>query len=182
MAESVYNSAFTGVQIDEAISDVRNNKSKWNQAVADAENALSGLEEKAPTEHTHDYLSLLGGTLTGNVLFQNSKSTQKEQPNLKWKTIGSNAPYIGFATDQTDGTFILSSLKGSTYASGLAIGGGSGNLLWKGVKVATATDLEGKSPTSHTHDDRYYTDSEVDDLLENLANELSGSSVIIREW
>ena len=40
MAENVYNSAFTGAQIDEVISDVRNNKSKWNQAVTDAENLL----------------------------------------------------------------------------------------------------------------------------------------------
>ena len=64
---------------------------------------------------------------------------------LQWGTVSNNAPYTGFATDQSDGTFILSSLKGTTYASGLAIGGGSGNLLWKGVKVATVNDISSAS-------------------------------------
>lgn len=72
--------------------------------------------------------------------FSNDATTQGSQPSLKWKTIGENTPYIGYATDQSDGTFILASLKGTTYATGLAIGGGSGNLLWKGSKVLTIAD------------------------------------------
>lgn len=75
--------------------------------------------------------------------FLNDTDGQASQPSLKWKTVGENTPYIGFATDQTDGTFILASLKGTEYATGLAIGGGSGNLLWKGVRVATANDVPG---------------------------------------
>jgi hypothetical protein len=54
--------------------------------------------------------------------------------------VNSNAPYFGYASDQTDGTFVWS-LKGTNYASGLAIGGGSGNLLWKGTRVATTADI-----------------------------------------
>ena len=55
---------------------------------------------------------------------------------------GSTAyPYIGYASDQVDGTFVVGSLLGTNYASGLAIGGGSGNLLWKGTKVATTSDI-----------------------------------------
>lgn len=82
-----------------------------------------------------------GGTIKGNVTITNGSSAQKNEPNLKWKTIGANTPYIGFATDQSDGTFLFGSLKGTNYQSGLAIGGGSGNLLWKGARVATANDL-----------------------------------------
>lgn len=98
-----------------------------------------------PDNSNGKYLSLSGGTLTGDILFSNSNSTQATQPNLKWKTWGenSNTPYIGFATNQSDGTFVWS-LRGTTYETGLAIEGSSGNLLWKGVKVATTSDI----PTS----------------------------------
>lgn len=95
-----------------------------------------------PDNSNGKYLSLSGGTLTGDILFSNSNSTQATQPNLKWKTWGANSstPYIGFATDQTDGTFVWS-LKGTAYETGLAIGGGSENLLWKGTKIATISDI-----------------------------------------
>ena len=92
------------------------------------------------------YLPLSGGTITGNILVSKGSSGQASEPNIKWKTVGTNTPYIGFATDQTDGTFVFGSLKGTTYQTGLAIGGGSGNLLWKGAKVATADDLGAKAP------------------------------------
>lgn len=59
---------------------------------------------------------------------------------LKWATVNTKNPYIGYATDQSDGTFVWS-ITGTDYRSGLAIGGGSGNLLWKGVKVATVADI-----------------------------------------
>ena len=73
--------------------------------------------------------------------FSNDETTQGGQPSLTWKTWGENTPYIGYATDQSDGTFILASLKGTDYATGLAIGGGSGNLLWKGNKIAVVGDI-----------------------------------------
>lgn len=60
---------------------------------------------------------------------------------LKWASKNGKNPYFGYATDQVDGTYVWS-LTGTNYASGLAIGGGSGNLLWKGEAVSTA---------SHTH-------------------------------
>ncbi len=85
----------------------------------------------------------------GNLL--GSYSKQADVPYLKWVTWNNKNPYIGYASDQTDGTFVIGSLLGTNYASGLAIGGGSGNLLWKGARVATATDLAGYSTTSHTH-------------------------------
>lgn len=101
----------------------------------------SALNGKAASSHTHSYLPLTGGTLTGNLTITNGSSTQKTEPAIKWKTVGANTPYVGFATDQTDGTFLFGSLKGTNYQAGLAIGGGSGNLLWKGARVVTASEL-----------------------------------------
>ena len=75
-------------------------------------------------------------TIQGDVTLSNSATDQGDQPGLFWKPWGANnnTPYFGFAKDQSDGTFLLS-LQGENYAQGLAIGGGSGNLLWKGIRV-----------------------------------------------
>lgn len=59
---------------------------------------------------------------------------------------GTKKMVYGYCTDQTDGTSFIGGLFDADatafpYAEGLAIGGSSGNLLWKGVKVATATDI-----------------------------------------
>lgn len=59
---------------------------------------------------------------------------------IKWGTVNSKVPYIGYAKNQTDGTFVWS-ITGTNYETGLAIGGGSGNLLWKGTRVATVSDI-----------------------------------------
>lgn len=90
--------------------------------------------------HTHSYLPLSGGTITGNVLLSNSNA-QGSQPNFKWKTINSKTPYVGYCTSSTDGTFVVASLAGTAYNTGLSIGGSSGNLLWKGTKIATISDI-----------------------------------------
>ena len=97
----------------------------------------------APTATSGDlsgYLPLSGGTIKGNILFSNSNA-QGSQPNLKWKTINSKTPYVGYCTASTDGTFLVASLGGTSYITGLSIGGNSGNLLWKGKRVATTSDI-----------------------------------------
>lgn len=86
-------------------------------------------------------LSLDGGTINKSKTVKMDASANSNGANLKWGTVNSKNPYIGYASDQTDGTFVIGSLLGTTYASGLAIGGGSGNLLWKGTKVATTSDI-----------------------------------------
>ena len=88
-------------------------------------------------------VSTFGITKEEGGTFSNSATSQSQQPSLKWKEWGENknTPYIGFAKDQSDGTFLLGSLTGSNYREGLAIGGGSGNLLWKGSKVLAASDV-----------------------------------------
>lgn len=86
-------------------------------------------------------LSLDGGTINTSKTIKMNASTNANGANLKWGTVNSKNPYIGYASDHTDGTFVIGSLLGTNYASGLAIGGGSGNLLWKGTKVATTSDI-----------------------------------------
>lgn len=89
-----------------------------------------------------------GGTMTGNITMDNSSSAQSGEPYIQWATVGSNKPYTGFAHDQSDGTFIICSMEKDTttngvkyYRNGLAIGGGSGNLFWKGNRILDNTDL-----------------------------------------
>lgn len=78
----------------------------------------------------------------GSLTFSNPNATfQKDHPYIIWNAIGVNTPRMGYASDQKDGTFLIASLKGTTYQTGLAIGGGSGNLLWKGERVLTASDM-----------------------------------------
>lgn len=91
-------------------------------------------------------LPLAGGTLTGNLIF--NASTNANGTYINWNSVGGNAPYIGYAKDQSDGTFIICSMEKDTttngvkyYKNGLAIRGDSGNLFWKGVKVATIDDI-----------------------------------------
>ena len=95
-----------------------------------------------PTEASDvNALSLDGGTINKSKTIKMDASANSDGANLKWGTVNSKNPYIGYASDQTDGTFVVGSLLGTNYASGLAIGGGSGNLLWKGTKVATISDI-----------------------------------------
>ena len=86
-------------------------------------------------------LSIDGGTINKSKTVKMDASANSNGANLKWGTVNSKNPYIGYASDQVDGTFVVGSLLGTNYASGLAIGGGSGNLLWKGAKVATTSDI-----------------------------------------
>lgn len=86
------------------------------------------------------YLPLAGGTLTGKVIMH--ATSNADSASFIWGTVGANknTPYLGFASDQADGTFLWS-LQGTEYKTGLAIGGNSGNLLWKGEKVATTNEI-----------------------------------------
>lgn len=40
----------------------------------------------------------------------------------------------------------------------------------RGQRLATVGELSGYSPTGHTHDDRYYTETEINNLLNGKAN------------
>lgn len=92
-------------------------------------------------------LSTSGGTVSGDITLSPAETTQADQKAIKWKPIASRNPYFGYALDQTDGTFVWS-ITGTNYASGLAIGGGSGNLLYKGGVVVTANNISSYALTS----------------------------------
>lgn len=95
------------------------------------------------------YLKKSGDSINANSTLVMGGSSNSTGAKIMWNTVSSNTPYIGYASDQSDGTFMVGSLKGTTYQSGLAIGGGSGNLLWKGVKVATVNDnITGNAATA----------------------------------
>lgn len=75
----------------------------------------------------------------------NSKDSSKKANVLVIPAEGNKKMVYGYCTDQVDGTSFIGGVfdKDATsypYASGLAIGGTSGNLLWKGKQVAT-TDM-----------------------------------------
>lgn len=62
---------------------------------------------------------------------------------------GGKKMVYGYCTDQVDGTSFIGGIFDASateypYNQGLAIGGTSGNLLWKGVKVATTSDIPSK--------------------------------------
>ena len=101
----------------------------------------NGLAEKSDISHTHSYLPLGGGNMTGTIAFSNEKGI-----GIKWGTRTNNGgvkqnPYMGYCTGSGDGTFVVGSLLGTTYQTGLAIGGSSGNLLWKGGKILDSNNF-----------------------------------------
>lgn len=102
-------------------------------------------------------LSLDGGTINKSKTIKMDASANSDGANLKWGTVKSKNPYIGYASDQVDGTFVVGSLLGTNYASGLAIGGGSGNLLWKGTKVATISDIPNVSGKANLNGGNTFT-------------------------
>ena len=122
----VTESAFPGLKKTGTITGIKmNGASKGTSGVVDLGTVL-----------TND-----GGTINKSKTVKMDASANSDGANLKWGTVNSKNPYIGYASDQSDGTFVVGSLLGTNYASGLAIGGGSGNLLWKGEKVAVTSDI-----------------------------------------
>lgn len=111
--------------------------------------------------HTHNYISKVTSTNKAITRFngtggevQNSKIIIEDTTNSRDQskgqviaipTTGGKKMVYGLCTDQTDGTAFIGGLFSSStasypYAEGLAIGGSSGNLLWKGAKVTTVND------------------------------------------
>ena len=105
-----------------------------------------------PTSSTTDHIVRFSNT-TGDVkdsLIKIEDVTNTKDSTLKKQVItipaeGNKKMVYGYCTDQVDGTSFIGGVfpadaTSYPYASGLAIGGTSGNLLWKGKQVAT-TDM-----------------------------------------
>lgn len=130
------NGTITGIKM--------NGASKGTSGVVDLGTVLTDASKFATSAQgtkADNALSLDGGTINKSKTIKMDASANSDGANLKWGTVNSKNPYIGYASDQVDGTFVVGSLLGTNYASGLAIGGGSGSLLWKGTKVATTSDI-----------------------------------------
>lgn len=142
----VTEAAFPGLNKTGTVTAVKMNGTTKNPAsgVVDLGTVLtdeSKFATAAQGTKADNALSLDGGTINKSKTIKMDASANSDGANLKWGTVNHKNPYIGYASDQVDGTFVVGSLLGTDYASGLAIGGGSGNLLWKGTKVATTSDI-----------------------------------------
>lgn len=106
----------------------------------------------APASHSHSYLPLAGGTMTGPIKF-NSNS-------LPWKN--SQDFLVGIDEFDQGGTLKWSS------AGEVKVGSATNAdaVPWSGVTGKPSTF----TPSSHTHDDRYYTETEMDSKLSGKAN------------
>lgn len=135
-----------GIPKSDLASDVQTSLGKADTALQSETDPTVPPWAKASSKPTYTAsevgaLSLNGGTINKSKTIKMDASANSDGANLKWGTVNSKNPYIGYASDQSDGTFVVGSLLSTNYASGLAIGGGSGNLLWKGTKVATINDI-----------------------------------------
>lgn len=107
----------------------------------------------------------------------NTKDTSKKANVLVIPAEGDKKMVYGYCTDQTDGTSFIGGVfpadaTSYPYASGLAIGGTSGNLLWKGKKVVTSlSDLEVTATAAELN--------YVDGVTSNIQTQLNGKQATI---
>jgi hypothetical protein len=102
------------------------------------------------------YSNTTGDVKTSKILVEdvtNTADTSKTANVISVPAEGGKKMVYGYCTDQIDGTAFIGGLFDASatkfpYSAGLAIGGSSGNLLWKGVRVATANDLPKVATTS----------------------------------
>jgi len=95
------------------------------------------------------YSNTTGDVQDSKILIEdvtNTRDTSKTANVLSIPAEGGKKMVYGYCTDQVDGTSFIGGVFDADatefpYAQGLAIGGTSGNLLWKGTKVATMTDV-----------------------------------------
>lgn len=156
-----------------------------------------------PASHTHAYIPLSGGTITGSIIRSSGGSwisarnnvavrgtaTGKDSwnpvvgqatPNGYW-TIGNLASNDNLAFSYTsntnynagnnsattvylpvqEGTIITSATIGSQSVKYATSAGSAGSVAWGNVSGKPSS----YTPSSHTHDDRYYTETEINTKL-----------------
>lgn len=156
-----------------------------------------------PASHTHSYIPLSGGTITGSIIRSSGGSwisarnnvavrgtaTGKDSwnpvvgqatPNGYW-TIGNLASNDNLAFSYTsntnynagnnsattvylpvqEGTIITSATIGSQSVKYATSAGSAGSVAWGNVSGKPSS----YTPSSHTHDDRYYTETEINTKL-----------------
>lgn len=145
----------------------------------------SALSGKA-NNHSHPYLPTVGGTMSGNITFA-SVGDKAKAAGLSWggSTDGASIYYETRAADE--GHLVLNMIDDSNLTVDIAAGGtvksyfdyggtfhgsvagnasSASSVPWSGITGKPST----YTPSSHTHDDRYYTESEINSKLSGKAN------------
>ena len=145
------------------IQDNLTSTSTYESLSANQGRVLKGLVDgKANSSHTHNYLPLSGGTLTGDLLFSNSGTTFRQirgtcGDNDFWRigggATGSNAGYMEVATadDGTEPIYVRQySGTFSTITRTATLLDGSGNTSFPGTVAAVKFKgaLEGNASTA----------------------------------
>ena len=202
-ASSVSWSGITGKPSSMPASDVY----AWAKASSKPSYSWSEITSKpstfTPASHTHAYIPLSGGTITGSIIRSSGGSwisarnnvavrgtaTTKDSwnpvvgqatPNGYW-TIGNLASNDNLAFSYTsntnynagknsaatvylpvqEGTIITSATIGSQSVKYATSAGSAGSVAWGNVSGKPSS----YTPSSHTHDDRYYTETEINTKL-----------------
>lgn len=104
------------------------------------------------------YSNTTGDVKDSKILIEdvtNTRDTSKKANVLSIPAEGGKKMVYGYCTDQVDGTSFIGGVFDADatefpYAQGLAIGGTSGNLLWKGSRVIDASCI-GDFANKYTH-------------------------------
>lgn len=179
----------------------------WAKASSKPSYSWSEITSKpstfTPASHTHAYIPLSGGTITGSIIRSSrgnwisarnnvavrGTATGKDSwnpvvgqatPNGYW-TIGNLASNDNLAFSYTsntnynagnnsattvylpvqEGTIITSATIGSQSVKYATSAGSAGSVAWGNVSGKPSS----YTPSSHTHDDRYYTETEINTKL-----------------
>lgn len=142
---------------------------KVSGAAADAKATGDALAGKAPASHTHNYAgssSAGGAANSANKLNKNAGSATQGVyfkdgvPVPMTYTLGKSVPADAKFTDTNTWRGVQDNLTST--ATDQSLSANQGKVL-KGL-------LDGKAASSHTHDDRYYTESEMNTKLNGKAN------------
>ena len=179
--------AITDVEdLDTALAD--KSDVSHGHTINDVANLQSSLTAKADTIHTHSIANVtnLQTTLDGKAASSHGHAAADttsgtfDIARIPTGTTGTtvalgNHAHSGYAAtshahataDITSGTFDIARIPTGTSASSVALGAHG-----HGIADITnlQTSLDGKAPSVHTHDDRYYTETEVDSALSAKIN------------
>lgn len=135
----------------------------------------SNLNNKADSNHTHSYLPLSGGALTGNVSLKETNNILLRPSNNTWTTgIGHDthgdecialwakhtSTRLRWYAGKDMSTMNAGSMMSITPDFEISKSSGSAKGYIGGTEI---------SVSGHSHDDRYYTESEIDNKLSGKA-------------
>ena len=182
MAYGSFNSGGEALAVDATL--------KVSGAAADAKATGDALAGKADTNHSHAYLPLSGGVLSGNIHFADI-GDNAIAPGITWAGSTDGAGIYYQTTDSDCGNLVLNLTDDSNCCLRIAKSGEfksyftpddgnfhgnvNGRADFAGSADAVAWDnVTGKPPSyppaAHSHDNWYYTKDEANRLLNSKSN------------